>query len=72
MNKIEIIEGLWRVRHEHYCTDRYSRQDTIVKADSAQEAMDKLNAYLDTKPDGGYTALKCESINDVYPFSALI
>jgi hypothetical protein len=58
-------EGLYKILHEHYATDRYQYRTTIVAASSKEEAMEKLNDYLFTKPDGVYTALPCKNIDDV-------
>ena len=64
--------GLYDVRHEHYCTDRYEMGSTIVKAKTKKEAMDKLNAYLETKPQGVYTPLLCTSMDNVYELTVLV
>jgi hypothetical protein len=64
-------EGLYKIFHEHYATDRYQYGTTIVSASSKEEAMKKLNDYLSTKPDGVYTALPCKDINDVHVLKVL-
>jgi hypothetical protein len=64
-------EGLYKILHEHYATDRYQYSTTIVSASSKEEAMKKLNDYLSTKPDGVYTALPCKDINDVHVLKVL-
>ena len=70
---ISYIEcnGIFNIRHEHFATDRYESGITVVKASSKQEAMDILNEYLSTNPDGGYTARPCRSVKDVYDFEVL-
>lgn len=65
------LDNFFSVRHEHYCTDRYAMGETIVKAETPEEAMTKLNDYLKTEPHGAYTPLPCKSIKDVYPLSYL-
>ena len=64
-------EGLYKIMHEHYATDRYQFGTTIVSASSKEEAMKKLNDYLETKPDGVYTALPCEDIKRVWELKVL-
>lgn len=66
-----IKEGLYKIMHQHYATDRYQYGTTIVSASSKEEAMKKLNEYLETKPDGVYTALPCENIKDVWELEVL-
>ena len=63
--------SLFAVYHQHFATDRYVTGSTIVSASSKEEAMDKLNMYLDTKPNGAYTAEKCLSIKDIYELNVL-
>lgn len=72
-SKISYVEcnGIYNVRHDHFATDRYESGITVVKASSKQEAMDILNEYLSTNPDGGYTARPCISVKDVYDFEVL-
>lgn len=62
---LQAHKGFFRVSHQKYCTDHYELGSTIVKAESKEEAMEKLNKYLATYPDGGYTALPCEKIEYV-------
>lgn len=64
-------EGMYKIIHQHFATDRYEYGETIVKATSKQEAMDKLNDHLSTKPNGVYTALPCKSVKDVYNLKVL-
>lgn len=64
-------EGLYKIMHEHYATDRYQFGTTIVSASSKEEAMKKLNDYLETKPNGVYTALPCEDIKHVWELKVL-
>lgn len=64
-------EGLYKIMHEHYATDRYQFGTTIVSASSKEEAMKKLNDYLETKPDGVYTALPCKDIKYVLELKVL-
>lgn len=63
--------GIYKVYHKHFCTDHYESHPTLVKASSEQEAMDILNEYLSTKPDGVYTADPCKSVEDVYEVEIL-
>lgn len=65
--KMVEVPGLFQVVHEQYATDRYSYGMTVVKASSEQDAFDKLNAYLETKPDGHYTAKPCPNVSYVSP-----
>jgi hypothetical protein len=44
---------------------------TIVSASSKEEAMKKLNDYLETKPDGVYTSLPCKDIKYVWELKVL-
>jgi hypothetical protein len=62
---------LYTVIHEVYSTDRYVYGSTLVRADSKEDAMNKLNDYLRTKPDGVYTALLCKSIESVFETNVL-
>lgn len=67
-SNLTINEGhtVYGIHHKQFCTDRYEYGTTLVAAKSKQEAMNKLNDYLATKPDGHYTAMPCESIEDVH------
>lgn len=69
--KIVTQSKLWNVFHEHYATDRYELGTTVVMAKSAEEARNKLNAWLATKPDGVYTSLDCTSVSNVHQLTAL-
>ena len=62
---------LFKVIHRQFVTDHYEFGDTIVSANSKQEAMDKLNNYLSTKPHDIYTAEPCQDIGDVYELQIL-
>lgn len=65
---MEFIEhnSLYVVRHEKYESGgRWELGETIVEAKSRQDAMDKLNTYLATNPDGVYTSELCEDVDDV-------
>ena len=66
-----IKEGFYKIKHEHYATDRYQYGTTIVSASNKEEAMKKLKEYLETKPDGVYTALPCEDIKYVWELKVL-
>lgn len=57
--------GLYEVIHQKYATDRFAWGTTIVSANSKEEAMNKLNDYLSTYPDGGYTSLPCRNVNEI-------
>jgi hypothetical protein len=69
--KFSKSNTLFSVIHRKFATDRYEYGTTIVEAVSAEEAMEKLNAYLATKPDGNYTAMPCETLDDVSQLSYL-
>ncbi len=64
-------EGMYKIMHQYFVTDRYEYGETIVKATSKQDAMDKLNEHLLSKPNGIYTPLPCKSIKDVYNLKVL-
>lgn len=64
-------EGLYKIMHKHYAADRHQYGTTIVSASSKEEAMNKLNEYLETKPDGVYTALPCNDIKNVWALKVL-
>jgi hypothetical protein len=65
------MECLYTILHEQYVTDRYQYGTTIVSASDKNEAMKKLNDYLSTNPDGGYTALPCKDINHIWKVRVL-
>lgn len=71
MSKLITKENLYSVIHKQFATDRFEFGTTIVESDSERNAMKKLNNYLDTKPDGEYTDLKCEGINHVSKLDVL-
>lgn len=62
---------LYKVHHEQYATDRYVLGETIVKAESKQAAMDRLNEYLATKPHGAFTGLPCTDIKHVHELTVV-
>ena len=68
---IQIVPDMFRVIHRQYATYHYEYGSTTVKANSKEEAFNILNKYLETKPNGAYTALPCESIDDVYELHVL-
>ncbi len=65
MSQLKKHTKLFQVIHPHFSTDRYESGITIVEADSKEEAMQKLNDYLFTKPDGVYTDEPCKKIEYV-------
>lgn len=68
---VQLVPDMFRVYHRQFATDRYEYGFTIVRATSKEEALNILNLYLETKPNGAYTSLPCESINNVYEFYVL-
>ena len=64
--EIKSHEEIFSVMHKQFCTDHYEYGHTHVKATSKQEAFDKLNYYLSTQPDGGYTDMLCEDVKYVF------
>jgi hypothetical protein len=64
-------EGLYRIFHNKFATDKFELGSTIVKASSKEEAMNILNNYLSTNPDGAYTSEPCKSIEDVVSLKVL-
>jgi len=68
---VQLVPDMFRVYHRQFATDHYESGFTIVRATSKEEALNILNSYLETKPNGAYTALPCESINNVYEFHVL-
>ena len=69
--KLQQHQSFYEIFHKGFACDSYETKRTIVEAGSAQEAMDKLNSFLQTKPDGIYTDFECENINNVRPLSYL-
>ena len=59
-------DQLFSIWHKQFRTDHYEYGLTNVKADSKEEAFNKLNNYLATYPDGGYTAMPCEDVKYVH------
>lgn len=57
---------LYSIFHFKYGTDNLYSGETLVRGYSKQDAMDKLNNFLKTKPYDNYTPELCKSINDVH------